>query len=304
MANVVDLKRPTVTPDHVLERLEFTVMRRLDGLLQGDYRTLFRGGGIDFTDLREYQPQDDTRHIDWNVTARMNSPFVRQFVEDRDVTAWFLLDRSPSMTFGGEPSKAQTVTDLVVVLARLLSRGGNRVGAMLWDNDVQSIIEPRSGRPHVLRLADAMMTPFVAPSAGHRSTDLARLGQAALAGIRRRSLVFVISDFISEPGWERPFALMAQRHDVLGIRIVDPAETELPDAGVIVVQDSETGEQLSVDTSNREFRRRFFEAAERREQMIATCARRASFDLHAMSTDDDLVRAIIGLARARKQRAK
>jgi uncharacterized protein (DUF58 family) len=291
------------TPEQVLDRLDFTVMRQLDGLLQGDYRTLFRGGGLDFTDLREYQPGDDTRHIDWNVTARMNSPFVRQYVEDRDLTAWFLLDQSASMAFGGDPTKAQMLTDTVVSLARLLTRNGNRVGAVLWNNQVRSVIEPRSGRNQVLRLAKEMLT---SPAQDQRreirtQTDLAHLGHAALASIRRRSLVFLISDFVSEPGWERPLAQLSQRHEVIAVRVLDPAEIELPNAGVMVMEDSETGEQLYVDTSDPEFRRRFVDAAARREEMIAGCARRARVDLHAVSTNDDLVRSIVLMAQTRKK---
>ncbi|MCL4114368.1 UNVERIFIED_CONTAM: hypothetical protein GTU68_025730 [Idotea baltica] len=276
-------------------------MRRLDGLLQGDYRSLIRGGGLDFTDLRDYQPQDDIRHIDWNVTARMNTPFVRQFVEDRDLTAWFLLDRSASMAFGGDPNKAQMLTDTVVALARLITKGGNRVGAVLWNNHVQSVIEPRSGRRQVLRLAKHMLAP---PEPSDGPTDLARLGHAALASIRRRSLIFVISDFVSEAGWERPLALLARRHEVIALRIVDPAEVDLPNVGVMVMQDAETGEQLLVDTSDRAFRERFAEAASQREHDIDQCARRASMDLHRISTDDDMVRSVVAMAARRKMRRR
>ncbi len=287
----------TPTPEQVLDRLDFTVMRQLDGVLHGDYRSVVRGGGLDFTDLRDYQPQDDIRHIDWNVTARLNTPFVRQYVEDRDVTAWFLLDRSASMAFGGDPSKAQMLTDAVVALARLITKGGNRVGALLWNNRVQSVLEPRSGRRQVLRIAKHMLTP---PSVSEAPTDLALLGQSALTSIRRRSLIFVVSDFVTEDGWERPLALLSRRHEVIALRIVDPAEINLPDAGVMVMQDSETGEQLVVDTSDRAFRERFAEAARLREEHILQCARRASIDLHSISTDDDLVRSIVAMAARRR----
>jgi len=295
----------TITPEEVLDRLDFTVLRRLDGQLQGDYRTVFRGGGIDFSDLRDYQPSDDIRHIDWNVTARMNSPFVRQYIEDRDATAWFLLDRSYSMAFGGDPTKAQMLTDTVVAIARLMTNHGNRVGALLWNNGAQAVIAPRSGRNQVLRLAKEIMHPL-APNGPDAAlpTSLAGLGEAALATIRRRSLMFIVSDFISEPGWERPLSLLARRHEVVALRIVDPAETELPDAGVMVMQDAETGEQLFVDTSDPGFRERFTQAAARREEMIAACARQAAIDLHAIGTDDDLVRAIVEIARTRKQRLR
>ena len=294
-------ERATPTAEQVLDRLDFTVIRRLDGLVQGDYRTLFRGSGLDFTDLREYQPTDDTRHIDWNVTARMNSPYVREYVEDREITAWFLLDRSASMAFGGDPDKAQTLTDTVVALARILTNAGNRVAALFWNNEVQTTIEPRGGRTQVLRIANEMLTP---PHDSSVATDLARLGDAGRAAIRRRSLVIIVSDFVTEPGWERSLSVLAQRHEVLALRIVDPSETELPDAGIMVMQDAETGEQLFVDTSDPGFRERFAAAAARREEELTTQSRRAGIDLHTIGTDADLARALLRIAALRTRRMR
>jgi len=280
-------------------------------MLQGDHRTLFRGGGVDFTDLRDYQPEDDTRHIDWNVTARMNEAFVRRFDEDRDLTAWFLLDRTASMRFGGDPDKTAVSTDLVVTLARLLTKQGNRVGAMFWDDGVESIVEPGTGRRHVLHLADEMLsatTPGTSAGASDRRssspTRLARLGEHALGALRRRSLVIVVSDFISEPGWERPFGQLARRHDVIALRIVDSAETQLPSVGIMVVEDAETGEQLVVDTGDAEFRRRFVEAARARSEALAAQARRARVDLHTIGTSDDIERALLQMAARRRRRMR
>src|ERR1700741_3343287 len=139
------------TPESVLQRLDFKVIRRLDGLLQGDYRSLFYGYGIDFADLREYQPEDDIRYIDWNVTARMSTPYVRQYVEDREITAWFLLDLSPSMDFGTVPNlalKRTMLIEFVAILARLLTRHGNRVGAMFYSDRVERTLPARGGRLH------------------------------------------------------------------------------------------------------------------------------------------------------------
>lgn len=292
-----------LTPERILHRLDWQVIRRLDGLLQGDYRTLFYGHGVDFADLREYQPQDDIRHIDWNVTARMNSPYVRNFVEDREITAWFLLDLSPSMDFGpAERPKERVLVDFVTTLARLLTRNGNRVGAILYKHRIEQIIPPRPGRNQVLRLTRDLLKK-AAPSPG-ASTDLKVLLQSALNTFKRRSLVFLISDFISEPGWEESLALLGRRHELLAIRLWDPREAELPDAGLIVVEDAETGEHLYVDTSNPEFRRRFFEAAQRREAALAQSLARAGVDLFGVSTTDDLTRAIVRMAQLRKKRRK
>ena len=292
----------TTTPEQVLQRLDWQVIRRLDGLLQGDYRTLLYGNGIDFADLREYQPEDDIRHIDWNVTARLDAPHVRQYVEDREVTAWFLLDLSPSMHFGPENrSKMKILLDLVVALARLLTRSGNRVGAILFDNASVQLVPPRSGKNQVLRLAKLLMKER--EPAGN-TTNLAPLLHAALNSCRRRSLIFLISDFISDPGWADPLALLRQRHELLAIRLWDPGEMELPDVGLVVVEDNETGEQLFVDTSNPQFRKRFYEVADEREQTLRKSLGRAGIDLYGIATDDDLVGAIVRMANLRKMRRR
>jgi uncharacterized protein (DUF58 family) len=291
------------TPEQILRRLDWQVIRRLDGLLQGDYRTLFYGDGLDFTDLREYQVQDDIRHIDWNVTARMNSPYVRQYVEDREITTWFLLDLSPSMGFGpAERHKERVLIDLVATLARLLTRNGNRVGAILYNNRVERTIPPRGGRNQVLRLTREMLRLSEAPA--RTTTDLNMLLTAGLNTFKRRSLVFVVSDFISEPGWQRPLAYLNRRHELVGVRLWDPREVELPNAGLIVVEDSETGEQLYVETGNAEFRRRFKEAAARREAALKESLARANVDLFAISTEDDLVGALVRMAALRKKRRR
>jgi len=289
------------TPERLLRRLEWRVIRRLDGRVQGDYRTMFRGGGIDAADLREYEPGDDVRHIDWNVTARTDIAHVRTFLEDRELTAWLLLDRSPSMSFGpAERSKETVLAELAVALARVLTRGGNRVGAVLYNNSVERTLPPRNGRTHVLRLAHELLKP---PALSTGSTDLTMLIEAGASMARRRSLVFVISDFISEPGWERAMTKLTERHEVIAIRLVDPRELELPDAGWIVVEDVETGELLSVDTSDAEFRRRFVEAAAAREAGVHELAKQARTPLYDVSTDDDLVAALVRMvASRRKQR--
>lgn len=291
------------TPDQLLYRLEWRVIRRLDGLLQGDYRTLFYGAGTDFADLREYEPRDDIRRIDWNVTARMNSPYVRQYVEDRDITAWFLLDLSPSMGFGPvERPKELVLTDFVATLARLLTRSGNRIGAILYNNRLEKTIPARNGRNQVLRLMRDLLRERRSPLGA--TTDLNELLNAGLNTLQRRSLVFVISDFISEAGWERPLALLNRRHELIAIRLYDPRETELPDAGMIFVEDVETGEQIMVDTGNPVFRRRFQEAAQRREAALKEATKRAGVDLFAISTEEDLVSAIVHMAALRKKRRR
>ena len=293
----------THDPEKILLRLEWTVIRRLDGQLQGDYRTLFRGFGLDLADLREYQYQDDVRKIDWNVTARLQTPYVRVYNEDRDITAWFLLDMSPSVDFGsGQLKKGAVSTEFVAVLARLLTRHGNRVGALLYGDRVEPVIPAGGGRRHVLRLLNRMLSR-PAP-AGPVVTKLGDLLQTALRVVRRRSLVFVVSDFISAPGWEKPLALLAQRHEVLAVRLFDPLELEWPDLGLLLIQDAETGEQAWVDTHDGGFRKRFAAAAERREAELRSAFQKAGVDALELSTLDDVVDAIRRFADLRRQRLR
>jgi uncharacterized protein (DUF58 family) len=296
---------PLPSAEQWLRRLEWTVVRRLDGLLQGDYRTLMRGTGMDLADLREYQHHDDVRHIDWNVTARQQQPYVRVFTEDREMAAWFLLDLSPSVDFGsGEQRKREVSAGFVAVLARLLTRHGNRVGAMLYGAGVDEVLPPRSSRMHVLRLLHLMQQRPLAPDQAGNVTRLADLLQSAGNFVRRRGTIFVVSDFISEPGWEKPLGQLAQRHEVVAVRLLDPMELELPDLGLIPIRDAETGEQLMVDTSDAGFRKRFARIAAQREAELRESLTRAGVDTLELSTDDDLVNAIRRFTDLRKRRSR
>ena len=295
----------TSAPERILQRLDWQVIRRLDGLLQGDYGTLFHGSGIDFADLREYQYGDDVRYIDWNVTARMSTPYIREYIEDRELTAWFLLDLSPSVDFGTtdtERRKRTVLIDFVTTLARLLTRRGNRVGAIFYGRQVDRTIPARGGRVQVLRLVNDLLEQPRLDAAPF--TDLAPLLQTGQQVIKRRSLVFVISDFISTPGWERPLNLLTQRHEVMAVRLFDRREIELPDVGALLMEDAETGEQLYVDTHDAGFRRRFREASERRQATLGQAFRRAGVDQVALSTDEDLVHAIVRMATLRRRRRR
>jgi uncharacterized protein (DUF58 family) len=298
---VIDQK--TLTPERILRRLEWQVIRRLDGRLQGDYRTLFRGTGIDVVDLREYQPGDDLRHIDWNVTARTDTPHVREYLEDREVRAWLLLDRSPSMGFGPiERRKHVVLTELAATVAQLLTRGGNQIGAVLFDNDVEEVLSPASGRNQVLRIISKLIREPT--GSDRRPTDLAVPLRAALGIARRRSLIVIISDFITEPGWERALGLLAHRHEVVALQVVDRREFELPAVGMIYVEDAETGEVIFVDSNDPAFQRRLLAAADERQAALTATARSAGVDLFTVSTDEDLVRALARIAELRRRRRR
>ncbi len=293
----------SASADEILRRLEWTVLRRLDGLLQGDYRTLYRGSGLDLADLREYQHHDDVRYIDWNVTARLQTPYVREYNEARELAGWLLLDLSGSVDFGSQRITKQSLArDFCAVLARLLTRRGNRVGAILYGAGIEAIIPARGGRTQVLQILHRIATRPPAPRSP--GTDLGALLAAAQRMMARRSLAFVVSDFLAVPGWEQALGRLAQRHEIVAVRLVDPLERALPDLGLLVMQDAETGEQLFVDTHERALRRRFGQAAGRREQALRASFWRAGVDALELSTDEDLVDAILRFAELRARRSR
>jgi uncharacterized protein (DUF58 family) len=292
--------------DALLRQLEWTVLRRLDGQLQGDYRTLFRGAGLMLADLREYQAHDDVRHIDWNVTARMQVPYVREHQEDREMTAWFVADLSGSVDFGSRSvSKRTLAIQSVGVLARLLTQHGNRVGALLYTGaggHANVHIPARSGRRQILHLLDSMARAESVKQT--QETDLGKLLKDVYSILKRRSTIFVLSDFLSQPGWERALNQLARRHEVVAIRLFDPVEAVLPNDGLLVMQDAETGEQMFVDTHDKAFRQRFAQQALLREQNLRESFAKAGVDCLELQTDEPLDQALIRFTRLRKRRSQ
>ncbi|WP_436763467.1 DUF58 domain-containing protein [Streptosporangium sp. V21-05] len=281
-------------PERLLLRLEWKVVRRLDGRLQGAHRTAHRGSGIDFTGLRPYGDGDDARHIDWNVTARLDEPHLRVFTEDRELTVWLVLDRSASMA-AGRPGRGKhdVLAELALVLARLFGRGGNRVGALLFDTGTLRVVPPGTSRRHALRIGAELER--TSETRGGTTTDLAEMLDAAGRLARRRALVVVLSDFIGEGDWERSLQRLARRHEVVALRIVDTADDVLPEAGLIVVEDAETGEQLVVDSADPLLRVRFRAAVDARDARLEAGMRRAGVPVHRVDTDRDLAEALVGV---------
>jgi uncharacterized protein (DUF58 family) len=292
--------------DRLLLRLEWRVVRRLDGRLQGSYRTPRRGSGLDFHGLRPYVEGDDARHIDWNVTARLDEPQIREFNEDRELTTWLVLDRSASMVVGG-PSrgKQDVLAELALILARVLGRNGNRVGAILYDGALPDtgtarIIRPGTGRGHALRIGRELERDPGSRAAA--TTDLAAMLDT-VASLARRCLVVVISDFIGTGEWQRPLFRLAHRNEVVALRIIDGADDALPEVGLIVVEDAETGEQLLVDSADPWFRARFRDGVNEREAGLRSGMRRAGVPLHRVDTGSDLVETLLKvIADTRRRR--
>ena len=279
--------------DRLLHRLEWRIVRRLDGRVQGGYRTPRRGSGLDFAGLRPYVEGDDARHIDWNVTARLDEPQVREFNEDRELTSWLVLDRSASMVFGGPGrGKQDVLAELALVLARLLGRNGNRVGAVLYDTGTARMVPPGSGRGHALRIGRELERAPV--SRATLTTDLAAMLEA-VSVLARRALVVWISDFIGTGEWQRPLIRLAHRNEVVALRVVDGADDAIPEVGLIVVEDAETGEQVLVDSGDPWFRARFSDGVQEREAALQDGTRRAGVPLHRVDTGSDLVQVLLAV---------
>jgi len=305
-SNVSAGKTRHSNPEILLKQLEWTTIRRLDGQLQGDFRTLFRGSGLMLADLREYQAHDDIRHIDWNVTARMRTPFVREHLEEREISAWFLVDLTGSINFGSGPmTKRMLALNYVATLARLFTRHGNRVGAILYEGPnslTHGIIAPRSGRAHVLHLIHRMQHQNNTRQRGE--TNLKDLFTLAQAVIKRRSMVFVISDFISVPGWESALKSLASRHDMVAARLMDPMEGSMPENGMLLVEDIETGEQVLLDSDDTGFRRRYTEHAQAFEHALHEAFEKSGVDCIELDTSESVDRSLIRFLRLRKRRAQ
>jgi uncharacterized protein (DUF58 family) len=238
---------------------------------------------------------------------------VRQYIEDREITAWLLLDLSPSVDFGTANSrKSDLVVDFAGVISRLLTRHGNKVGAILFSNTVDEVLPPRGGQVQTLRLLHHLVRPDVkvnkAPKARGRierelsgMTDLRSILDRAGQTLKRRSLLFVVSDFISDEGWEAPLGRLAQRHEVLAVWLSDPREEDLPPMGPLVLEDAETGQQVYVDTSDPAFQRRFRELVDERRSRIERTFARSGIDAMRLTTDGNLVQEIARFAHLRRE---
>jgi uncharacterized protein (DUF58 family) len=290
------------TPERILRRLEFKIVRRLDGFLFGDYSGMFYGPSLDLAEVRAYQPGDEVRRIDWNVTARMNEIYVRQYREEKELTAWLLVDLSPSMDFGTvQRFKRQLAIDFAGVAAYIITRHGDKVGAIGFPTQAGRVfIPPRTGREQALRVVHTLASqPSVA---GGGRTDLGDVLHQLHRVLRRRSLVFLVSDFHSPGGWEAKLAELGRRHDVIAVRVEDPRERELPDVGGVYFQDPETGQQIWVDTSDRKVRERYRELVAARDAELAQMTRRATVDLLHLSTAGSLVDPLVKFVTFRRRR--
>ena len=288
--------------EEVLRQLDLLITRRLDGLLQGDYQGLLPGPGSEAGEGREYQPGDDVRRMDWNLTARTTVPHVRDLIADRELETWALVDCSASLQFGTALcEKRDLAVAATAAVAFLTARTGNRMGAvMVWPGG-STRVPARPGRQAMLALLHSLMTkPPTADGTG--STDLAAGIDLLLRPPRRRGLAVVVSDFLSAGGWERPLRALATRHQVLAIEVVDPRELELPNVGYLTVVDPETGRLREIQTARPALRARYAEAAAAERKEIAASIRRAGAQHLILRTDRDWIRDIVEFVVTTKRR--
>ena len=240
-----------------IRRIEIRTRKIVNNLFSGEYQSVFKGQGMEFDEVREYQFGDDVRLIDWNVTARMGSPYIKKFCEERELTVMLVVDASASGEFGTfEQMKGEIAVEICALLAFSAIKNNDRVGLLIFTDRIEKFVPPKKGRSHVLRVIRELL--YFRPEG--RGTDIANALDYMNKVIRRRSVVFVISDFLAE-GWERPLQVANKKHDTVAIALSDPREKSLPDVGLIELEDAETGEVLLLDTSSPELRKEFAKEA-------------------------------------------
>ena len=285
----------------ILRRLELDVTRRLDGLLHGDHRGLVPGHGTELGETRRYAPGDDVRRIDWNVTARLSEPHIRQTIAERELQTWLLIDRSSRLDFGtAHCEKRDLVLAAAAAVGFLTSRDGNQIGAVLAGRGEPEVVPAKGSRKHLLRLLHQIAETPREDNSGvtDLTTGLARVSTIA----RRRGLLAVVSDFMVAPGWEDAMAVAARRHDVLAVQVVDPREYELPNVGLVLIRDPATGEEREVQTNKASVRERFAAAAAERQERLAKRLSSSGVDHLVLSTDRPWLDDLLGFVSDRKRR--
>jgi uncharacterized protein (DUF58 family) len=307
MKTEVAFKRPDTAPPtrgvppEILRQVKLIELRTrglVNSLFTGEYRSVFKGQGMEFAEVREYQPGDEVRSIDWNVTARMRRPYVKRYIEERELTVMLVVDLSGSERFGTRKRfKSELASELAAVLAMSAIRNNDRVGTVLFTDHVEHVVPPRKGRRHALRLIRDLLV-FDPEGSG---TDIAGTTDYLIKMLPHKSIIFLVSDFLSE-NVERPLKLLAQRHDVVAVTVEDPSEQELPDLGVVRLVDPESGDTISVDTSDPKVRRQFEQAtADERDQRLHLL-RRLAIDEVPISTDAGIIEPLLRFFRSRETR--
>jgi len=264
-----------------VKKLEITTKQLVDGLITGNYHSVFKGQGIEFSESREYRIGDDIRSIDWKVTARFNHPYIKEFIEERDLHVYFALDVSGSSSFGNNVSKRKKALEIVASLMFAALKNNDNVGVFLFTDSIELFIPARKGRKHVLK-AISKIVGFKSQS---MNTNLSSSLEYISKVVHKRSIVFVVSDFFDDD-FQHPLKILKNKHDVIALRVIDKREQEIPDIGLIELEDEETGEQILVDTSDETFQLRYKEQIARHEQHLIHSLRKIKIDMVNILTDE------------------
>jgi len=290
-------------PPEILRQVKLIELRTrglVNSVFTGEYRSVFKGQGMEFSEVREYQPGDEVRSIDWNVTARMRRPFVKRYIEERELTVMLLVDLSGSERFGTvRRFKSELASELAAVLAMSAVRNNDRVGVLLFTDRIEHVVPPRKGRRHVLRI----IRDLLAFEPVGRGTDMVAAIDYVARMLNQKAIVFIVSDFL-EDDIDHPLKLLAQRHDVVAVTVEDPSERELPDIGIARLIDPETGETFEVDTSSSNVRNAYAERVGAERESRKHLLRRLAIDEVAVRTEGGVVEPLLRFFRVRETRAR
>ena len=281
-----------------VKKLDVTTRHLVDGLIAGNYQSIFRGQGMEFSEIREYLPGDDIRTIDWKVTARFNHPYIKEFIEERDLQVYFAVDVSGSGNFGANISKKEKSLEIIASLMFAALRANDGIGVFLVSDKVEKFIPARKGRRHALQSLNAI-SEFVPNSA---KTNLKRSLEQIAKTIKRKSIVFLISDFIDKSEFLKPLTILQKRHDVIALRIIDTRERTLPDVGLIELEDEETGEQILVDTSDEKFRESYCELVVQNDSKFESDMKKIKIDAISLITEQNYAIPIRKFFKKRRNR--
>jgi len=264
-----------------VRKLEITTKQLVDGLITGNYHSVFKGQGIEFSESREYQVGDDIRSIDWKVTARLNEPYIKEYIEERDLHVYFTVDMSGSSSFGNNITKRKKALEIVASLMFASMKNNDNVGLFLFTDKIETFVPARKGRKHVLKAISTLVQFQPASTTTNIQESLEYISKV----IKKRSIIFVISDFF-DTDFIHPLKILKNKHDVIALRIIDQRELEIPDIGLIELEDEETGEQILVDTSDEQFRSNYKKQIQEHEQALVQTLRNIKIDMVRILTDE------------------
>lgn len=271
-----------------IKKLDIKTKQLVDGIISGNYHSVFKGQGIEFSEIREYRAGDDIRTIDWKVTARFNRPYIKEFIEERDLQVYFVIDVSGSGSFGTNISKKEKSLEIIASLMFAALRNNDGIGVFLITDNLEKYIPARKGRKHILQLLN-ILTTFMPNSA---KTNLKKPLTRVSKIIKRKSIVIIISDFIDSSEYLKPLKIIRKHHDVIALRIVDPREKEIPNVGMIELEDEETGEQILVDTSDEKFRNSYSKLIAENDLQFQRNMMKNNIDTISLSTEQNYSTAL------------